>query len=391
MKPADPSLPVNNVRSVYDAMVANGEIESDAEQLELVAHLDKMLERLTNRRLSSKSSALGWLFGKSNKANEPVKGLYIWGSVGRGKSMLMDMFYDALPHKRKRRAHFNDFMQDAQERIHAHREAFKAGQVSETDPIPVVGKAMADEARVLCFDEFTVTDIADAMVLGRLFQTLFDEGVVIVATSNVQPENLYRDGLNRQIFLPFIDLLLAQVEVVELRSRTDFRLEKLNRAPVYLTPINSENSAIFEETWQDLAGQQTTKGEVIDLKGRSLVVPENGNGAARFSFDILCQEARSAEDYLAIARRFHTVFLENILVMRREDQNAAKRFILLIDTFYDNHIRIVATAEAAPRDLYLAKSGTVAFEFARTVSRLNEMQSIEYIGQYQFLRLRKCI
>jgi len=370
----------NTVESAYGALVSGGHIESDPSQRELVELLDSVLQRLSTKRLSRKSSALGWLFGKQDQAAEPLKGVYIWGSVGRGKSMLMDMFFAALPHKRKRRAHFNDFMQDAQERIHAHRQAFKDGKVSEEDPIPVVGKAMARNTGVLCFDEFTVTDIADAMILGRLFETLFEEGVTIVATSNVRPKNLYLNGLNRKIFIPFIDLLLENVDVFELGSRTDYRLEKLNRAPVYLTPVTDESRSTFNTSWMELAGTETGAAEVLKLKGREFVIPHTGNNAARLTFDELCKTARSAEDYLALARRFHTIFIEDVPVMDREDQNAAKRFILLIDTLYDNHIRIVVLAHANPDGLYLAKSGTESFEFARTASRLMEMQSVEYIA-----------
>ncbi len=370
----------NTVESAYNALVAAGQIESDPSQRELIGLLDFALQRLSTKRLSRKSSALGWLFGKQEKAEMPLKGLYIWGSVGRGKSMLMDMFFDALPHKRKRRAHFNDFMQDAQERIHAHRQAFKKGEVSEEDPIPVVGRAMAENVGVLCFDEFTVTDIADAMILGRLFETLFEEGVTIVATSNVEPQNLYRDGLNRKIFLPFIDLLLENVDVFELGSRTDYRLEKLNRAPVYLTPVNDKNRKIFDTSWLELSGTEAGAPETLELRGREFVIDRTGNNTARLSFDDLCKTARSAEDYLALARRFHTIFIEDVPVMDREDQNAAKRFILLIDTLYDNHIRIVVLAAADPDKLYVAKSGTESFEFARTASRLIEMQSVEYIA-----------
>lgn len=370
----------NTVESAYDALVSNGQIESDPSQRELIALLDNILDRLATKRLSRKSSALGWLFGKQEKAAEPLKGLYIWGGVGRGKSMLMDMFFEALPHKRKRRAHFNDFMQDAQQKIHNHREAFKAGKVKEEDPIPVIGKEMASDVSVLCFDEFTVTDIADAMILGRLFETMFNEGVTIIATSNVEPKNLYRDGLNRKVFLPFIDLLLENSDVFELGSRTDYRLEKLNRAPVYLTPVIEKNLKTFDQTWLELSGTSTGEPEKLDLRGREFVISRTGNNTARLTFNELCKEARSAEDYLALARRFHTVFIENVPIMDREDQNAAKRFILLIDTLYDNHIRVVILAEAKPESLYIAKTGTESFEFARTASRLTEMQSVEYLA-----------
>lgn len=361
------------------SFVTDGHIDEDDSQLELISLLDDLLAAVEQKRLARKSSALGWLFGRNTDPN--TKGLYIWGDVGRGKSMIMDMFFDALPHKRKRRAHFNDFMQDAQERIHAYREAFKKGEVSAEDPIPEIARELADEAVILCFDEFTVTDIADAMILGRLFEVMFQEGVVIIATSNVEPQNLYKDGLNRNLFLPFIDLLNEHVDVFKLEAPTDYRLQKLDQAPVYLSPLTSDAKQVFDETWQRLAGVEKGSPVELELKGRVFRVPEAVSGVARLSFDLLCREARSAADYLALAYRFHTIFIEDIPVMNREDQNAAKRFILLIDTLYDNHIRIVVTAEAEPDGLYTATSGTEAFEFKRTISRLHEMQSNAYIGK----------
>ena len=355
-----------------------GQIESDPVQLRLVGMLDQLTEDLETKRLSRKSSALGWLF--SQKAAPKLKGLYIWGGVGRGKSMLMDLFFEGLPHKRKRRAHFNDFMQDAQERIHVHRQAFKEGKVSEEDPIPKVAGDLADEAQILCFDEFTVTDIADAMILGRLFEAMFAEGVIIVATSNVVPENLYLNGLNRKIFLPFIDLLLENVDGFHLDSRTDFRLEKLDQVPVYYSPLGNDTRASMDEAWMQLTGTEKGEPTELKLKGRTFEIPNAAGGVARLGFSELCEEARSAADYLALARQFHTVFIDDIPVMSREQQNAAKRFILLIDTLYDTHTRIVVSAAAAPDKLYTATSGTEAFEFDRTASRLHEMQSREYIG-----------
>ncbi len=368
------------VLSAYESLVSSGSIEQDTEQLRLIEQLDERLSVLARDRLSAKSSALGWLMGKGRTKHEPAKGLYIWGGVGRGKSMLMDLFFEQLPHKRKQRVHFNDFMQNAQEQIHLHRKAFKAGDVSEEDPIPPVGKALAANISVLCFDEFAVTDIADAMILGRLFQVLFARGVTVIATSNVEPINLYKDGLNRKIFLPFIDLLLEHVDVFELKSRTDFRLEKLNRSPVYLSPVTKSNLMLFEEGWQRMVGADEGKPVTLQLKGRQLHISQTGNRAARFTFKQLCEEPRSAEDYLAVARKFHTIFIENIPVMEKEHANAAKRFILLIDTLYDNRVKLVALAEASPEKLYLGKTGTEAFEFDRTVSRLVEMQSEDYIG-----------
>lgn len=364
----------------YARLVESGQIEADPAQTRLVARLDRLLVDLDRKRLSSKSSSLGWLFAKKLQEKDELKGVYIWGDVGRGKSMLMDMFFEAVSYRRKRRVHFNDFMQDAQERIYRHREAFKKNKKLEEDPIPPVARALAAEAQVLCFDEFSVTDIADAMILGRLFTGLFEAGVVVVATSNVEPRDLYRDGLNRQLFLPFIDLLVKKVDVHELGARTDFRLEKLNQAPVYYVPVSKKSEKAMDSAWLRLTGVVSGSAEQIELKGRVLPVPQAEKGVARFSFSELCEEARSAADYLALARRFHTVFIDEIPVMDRSNHNAAKRFILLIDTLYDNHVRLVASAATSPDKLYTATSGTEAFEFKRTASRLHEMQSMEYIA-----------
>jgi len=368
------------LKSAYNALVSKGQIEPDPAQIELITKLDKLLVQVSTKRLSNKSSSLGWLFGKKADAENAVKGLYIWGDVGRGKSMMMDMFFDALPNKRKRRAHFNDFMTDAQDRIHAHRKAYEAGETKEEDPIPVIAKTLSQDAAVLCFDEFTVTDIADAMILGRLFEAMFAEGVTVVATSNVEPQNLYLNGLNRKIFMRFIDLLVENIEVFELSAKTDYRLEKLDQAPVYYQPLNKASRQAMQDTWLRLTGGQKGEPESLTIKGRELIVPNSASGVALVSFDLLCQESRSALDYLALARRFHTIMIENIPIMHAEHHNIAKRFILLVDTLYDNHVRIVISAQAKPEKLYQAKSGTEAFEFERTISRLHEMESREYIG-----------
>lgn len=368
------------LKTAYRKLVISGQLEEDPAQLELVGKLDQTLEKLVKKRLSSKSSSLGWLFGKNGAQKTAEKGIYIWGGVGRGKSMLMDLFFDALPHKKKKRVHFNDFMQDAQDRIHAHRQKSKNKTTGNHDPIASVASDIAENVSILCFDEFAVTDIADAMILGRLFDALFRKGVSVIATSNVKPENLYKDGLNREIFLPFIDLLLQHLEVVELDARTDFRLEKLNQAPVYYSPLGKNTSKAMNDTWLRLTGVKKGTPESLLVKSRQWQIPETSGGVVRLTFADLCESPRSAADYLALSRRFHTVFIEGIPVMDRKNHNAAKRFILLIDTLYDNHIRIVVSAAAKPEKLYLAKTGTEAFEFKRTVSRIHEMQSQEYIG-----------
>ncbi len=294
--------------------------------------------------------------------------------------MLMDLFYEVTVIRRKRRVHFHEFMADVHERIYAHRQAHKLGQVKGDDPIPPVAEQIAQETRLLLFDEFTVTDIADAMILGRLFAQLFEKGVIIVATSNVEPSQLYKDGLNRQLFLPFINLLASKVEVLHLNSPTDYRLEKLAGAPVYVTPLGNGADAQMDELWSKLTHGMTPHSEELEMKGRKISVPRVAAGAARFTFEELCMQPLGAADYLRIANAFSTVFLDHVPVMTLARRNEAKRFIILIDTLYDNGIKLVVSAEAEPTELYFADSGTEAFEFDRTASRLIEMRSEAYLA-----------
>ncbi|WP_273726345.1 cell division protein ZapE [Brucella gallinifaecis] len=370
-----------SVREHYDALVKAGEVEADPAQLELTARYDRLIEEVCTKRLSRKSSALGWLFGK-RKEVATVKGLYVHGEVGRGKTMLMDMFFQLLPVERKRRAHFNDFMADAHERINAHRQALKRGETKQEDPIPPVAEALAEQAWVLCFDEFTVTDIADAMILSRLFNALFARGVVLIATSNVAPDNLYRDGLNRQLFLPFVDILKQHVDVINLDSRTDYRLEKLDRQPVYLTPLGSETAKRMDAAWTVHKDGRQEKPDVVHIKGRDIPVRRAVPGAARFTFDELCTQPLAANDYIAIVTRYQTLFVEDVPLLDYSRRNEAKRFILLIDVLYDHHARLFISAQAQPEKLYQASQGVEAFEFDRTASRLFEMQSAEYLEAF---------
>ncbi|MCC6206002.1 MAG: AFG1 family ATPase [Hyphomicrobiales bacterium] len=375
--------PRATIRQRYDHLVGTGEIRSDPAQFPVVAALDGLIDEIASKRLAQKSSALGWLFGKRREQKAPVKGLYVHGGVGRGKTMLMDMFFELVPVRRKRRAHFNDFMADVHDRIQRQRQARKEGRATEDDPIPPVARELAAESWVLCFDEFTVTDIADAMILSRLFSALFAEGVVLVATSNVAPKNLYRDGLNRQLFLPFIDTLQRHVTVMTLDSETDYRLEKLDRLKVYLTPLDGQTERHMDETWAAVIRGQTPSAEEISLKGRQIRVPAAAGGAARFDFADLCSKPLGARDFLAIAARYRTILIDRIPVLADGQRNEAKRFILLIDTLYDSHARLIASAAAAPDKLYAEKSGTEAFEFERTASRLIEMQSAEWLEQWR--------
>ena len=368
------------VRDSYDHLVAGNDLQHDVAQEMVAGELDRLIADISARRLESKSSALGWLFARRSAAREPVRGLYIHGAVGRGKTMLMDLFFELVPVRRKRRAHFNDFMADVHERIHAHRKARKNGETKDDDPIPPVAAGLAEQAWVLCFDEFSVTDITDAMILSRLFSALFEKGVVLVATSNVPPDDLYRDGLNRQLFLPFVDILKRHTKILTLDARTDYRLEKLDRMPVYMSPLDSHSHRLMNEAWATAIEGMRESSDELTVKGRQVDVPRVAKGAARFGFADLCAKPLGARDYLAIAARYHTVFIDDIPAMSAKQRNEAKRFILLIDTLYDNRNRIVVSAACPPDELYTGTSGTEAFEFERTASRLIEMQSQDYLN-----------
>lgn len=371
------SLPITER---YAALVESGAIERDPAQVAVVRRLSALAETLASRRLASKSSALGWLLGRRQASEDAPKGLYIWGSVGRGKTMLMDMFYDAAPVPNRRRVHFHAFLADVHARIHVYRQRLKAGEVREADPIAPIAADLARDASLLCFDEFTVTDIADAMILGRLFTALFGHGVVVVATSNVEPSRLYEGGLNRALFLPFIDLLSEKVDVLRLDARTDFRLEKLGGAPTYHVPADAAARAALDTAFRRLSGTAHGSPATLSVKGHDLRVPQAARGVARASFADLCGHAYGASDYIALAQRFHTLVLDDIPILSPDQRNEAKRFIILIDTLYEHHVKLVASAAAEPPKLYEAGTGREAFEIDRTVSRLIEMRSQDYLG-----------
>ncbi len=367
-----------SVAQRYRHMAETGTLSHDPQQEKVARALDELIERIANHRLARKSSALGWLFAKSRKNSDPIEGLYIHGGVGRGKTMLMDLFFELVPVRGKRRAHFNDFMADVHDRIARHREALKKGEVRESDPIPPIAAALARDAWVLCFDEFSVTDIADAMILSRLFSALFAEGVVLVATSNVAPDDLYRDGLNRGLFEPFIAILKRHTTILALDDGRDYRLEKLSSLPVYISPLGREADSLMDEAWERAIDGRSVQAETLTVKGRNVRVPRAAGGAARFTFAELCRKPLGARDYLAITRHFHTIFIDHVPVMNHAQRNEAKRFILLVDTLYDSRTRLFLSAEAEPDALYAGVSGTEAFEFERTASRLIEMRSSDW-------------
>lgn len=357
---------------------AAGSLTPDRSQLEVAAKLDRVLGDLREARPARKQSALGWLFAKGSTRPSKVRGLYIHGSVGRGKTMLMEMFFKKAATDKKRRVHFHEFMADVHGRVHEHRMRLKSGQTKQADPIPPVAAEIYAEAELLCFDEFSVTDITDAMILARLFNELFSLGCVLVATSNVAPENLYKDGLNRGLFLPFIDLLQQHVETVSLDSPTDYRMEKLANLPVYVTPLGPQADAAMEATWHQVTDGERAMPSEVPRKGRVIKVPSAVGRAARFRFADLCERPLGAADYLAIAERFDSIFVEQIPQLGPEKRNETKRFINLVDTLYDNAVRLYISAAAAPDDLLTERRGTEGFEFDRTVSRLFEMRSADY-------------
>jgi cell division protein ZapE len=369
-----------SVSARYAALAAAGKIERDPAQEAVAAKLARLESRIAEHGLARKSSSLGWLFGRRENNQSPPRGIYLFGEVGRGKTMLMDMFFAASVVTHKRRVHFHEFMADVHERIHGFRQKLKYGQIADDDPVHLTAHSIADETSLLCFDEFHVTDIADAMILGRLFERLFERGIIVVATSNVAPSELYKDGLNRALFVPFIALLEKHMEVVNVRARTDFRLEKLGGVPVWYVPADAAADAALNAAWQELTSGANGSAVELAVQGRKLLVPHAAMGVARFSFHELCGQPLGAADYLKIAHEFHTLVLDHIPVMDFDRRNEAKRFIILIDTLYDHAIKLVASAEAEPDRLYLADEGFEAQEFRRTASRLIEMRSQAYLA-----------
>ena len=348
------------VTETLNARIDSGALSRDPAQVEAAAKLDALLEQL-------KSGGKGGWFSRP----KPVRGLYMWGGVGRGKSMLMDVFFAAAPVKAMR-VHFHEFMGRVQDRLNAAR---KRKDVS--NPIFPVAKQFASEARLICFDEFQVTQIADAMILAGLFEDLFKRGVTVVATSNRHPDDLYKDGLNRHLFLPFIDLLKTQNDIFELASDRDYRLERLTEAPVWYGA--QDGSAPLDAAFERLTLGAAPQSCMLTVKGRKVPVTREAAGVARFTFEELCAQPLWAEDYRAIAAMFHTVLLEGIPILSPAKRNEAARFVTLIDTFYEAKVKLVASAEAEPENLY--PSGDGSFEFQRTVSRLHEMRSTEYMAE----------
>ena len=351
----------------YDSRRDSGLIRPDAAQRAVAARLDALASELTAQAPNT------GLLARFKKAPAAPHGLYIHGEVGRGKTMLMDLFYETVETAPKRRVHFHAFMQDVHRRLHDARQSHTQ------DAIAPVAKALAKEARLLCLDEMQITDIADAMIVGRLFEGLLAAGTVIVTTSNLAPDQLYRNGLNRQLFLPFIDIIRQRLDVTSLESPTDYRLGRVKAHETFLTPVSAQTDARLQDLWQRLTDTEQGKPLDIDVLGRKLHVPQAAHGCARFSFAELCEQPLGPPDYLALAQNFQILFLEHIPELNPDRRNEAKRFVLLVDTLYDGKVRLVATSAQAPEGIYPA--GDHAFEFGRTVSRLKEMQAASWWGK----------
>jgi cell division protein ZapE len=373
------STPSSPFSDAYQAQIASGAIEPDAAQAEVAEAYAALDQRLATYKPQRKQGLLSRLFSSNDKDDVP-RGLYIHGEVGRGKTMLMDLFFQHSTVEHKRRAHFHEFMADVHERIYDFRQSIARGDIADGDVIALTANAIFEESWLLCFDEFHVTDIADAMILGRLFAKLFDLGTVVVATSNVAPDDLYKGGLNRSLFLPFIKQITDHMDVARLDARTDFRLEKLQGVPMWLTPADGDADAALDRAWKRMSGGAKCRSRDISIKGRILHVPCSAHGVARFSFADLCEKPLGASDYLRLAHDYHTILVDHIPVMDLSQRNAAKRFITLIDALYDNAVKLMASADANPISLYLAAEGNEANEFKRTASRLIEMSSESYLA-----------
>src|SRR6202051_1601919 len=370
--------PSASFRAHYQALIASGAIEPDAAPAGAAEAFAGLEQRLASYKPARKQGLLGRLFADKDEA--PPRGLYVHGDVGRGKTMLMDLFFHQSPLAHKRRAHFHEFMAEVHERIYGFRQNITRGEIADGDVIALTAASIFDHAWLLCFDEFHVTDIADAMILGRLFAKLFELGTVVVATSNVAPDDLYKGGLNRALFLPFIAQISDHMDVLRLDARTDFRLEKLAGVKMWLVPADRDADAALDKAWVKMTGNAKCKSRDISIKGRILHVPCSAHGVARFSFADICEKPLAASDYLRLARDYHTILIDRIPVRDYAERNAAKRFITLIDTLYDNRVKLMASAEADPLSLYVASEGNEAREFKRTSSRLIEMSSGSYLA-----------
>lgn len=359
---ADGAASPDGPRARYEADVARGELVRDPAQAEAIDALQRIHDELVANPVHRS------FFGKTRR--EAVTGLYLWGGVGRGKTWLMDCFYESLPFEEKSRLHFHRFMA----KVHEARKRY----ANQSDPLKLIAKEWSSD-RVLCFDEFFVSDVADAMILARLTEALFKRGVTLVTTSNIAPDDLYAGGLQRERFMPAIEGIKQHCEVMHLADGTDYRLDHIEAAATYQTPPGEAADAVLDRHFERMATGTIATGGNVKVLGRKIPVRRRTDGVAWFEFEDLCRGSRSANDYIELAREFHTIMLSGVPVFDDDDNNAARRFINAVDEFYDRRVKLFCSAEARPDDLYVGTRLT--FEFERTASRLHEMSSSDYLGE----------
>lgn len=365
--------------SLYQQMLAEGEYQPDAVQAAAIARLDQIYQQLLERSSNQATPATGILgrlgkklLGKSGESSDdsPVKGLYMWGGVGRGKTWLMDLFYRSLPGERKLRLHFHRFML----RVHEEMNALQGQQ----DPLLTIADRFKAETDILCFDEFFVSDITDAMLLGTLMQALFARGITLVATSNIVPDDLYRNGLQRSRFLPAIALIHRHCDIMNVDAGVDYRLRTLTQANLWLTPINNDTEQAMARIFSALAGKQAGEAPELTINHRPLPTLGTAAGVVALDFNVLCAEARSQNDYIALSKLFHSVLLHNVRPMGSNEENTARRFLALVDEFYERQVKLVIASEVPMSELYQGQM--LSFEYQRCLSRLQEMQSEQYLA-----------
>ena len=362
--------------TLYQQALDKGEFQPDDVQREAMTRLDGIFQALTQVEAPSAPSGKG-LFGKLNKllgkgqteTQTPARGLYMWGGVGRGKTWLMDLFFQSIPGERKQRLHFHRFM------LRVHQELTELQ--GQSDPLQIVADRFKSETDLLCFDEFFVSDITDAMLLGTLMEALFARGITLVATSNIPPDNLYRNGLQRARFLPAIEMIKQHCDVMNVDAGIDYRLRSLTSAHLWISPLNDATDKEMDRMFIALSGQAREEKPVLEINHRSLATQGVAEGVVAIDFLTLCGEGRSQHDYIELSRRFHTVLLYNVPVMIYKTEDQARRFLALVDEFYERHVKLVVSAEASLYEIY--KGSRLKFEYQRCVSRLQEMQSEEYL------------
>ncbi|RKF15906.1 AFG1 family ATPase [Alginatibacterium sediminis] len=368
----------------YQTDIETRGFESDSAQVQAVEALDRLSKELVNftkpQVKASSSSPNKWLkrIGFGNKSSTtktpdqtPIKGLYFWGGVGRGKTYLMDTFFDCLSTTRKQRLHFHRFMYSTHDQLKALQ--------GKSNPLQIVAANIASQTDIICFDEFFVSDITDAMILAGLFEALFSHGVVLVATSNIPPHDLYRNGLQRQRFLPTIGLIEQHCEILNVDSGCDYRMRTLEQAEIYHSPLDQSARKNMERYFYELSGESSLRAEAIEVNHRQIEVISQGHGVLLISFEQLCKSARSANDYIELAKLYHTVLLDGLEQMASDQEDSARRFIALIDEFYERNVSLIITAQVPMNDIY--RGERLVFEFQRCLSRLQEMQSTEYLGR----------